>query len=381
MVSEPMNIRMVDTLGQYSAIQEEVDTAVQAVIRSGMYINGPVVNRFAEQLGAYLDDTHVIPCANGTDALQIALMALDLKPGDEVIVPSFTFVATVEVLALLQLKPVFVEVDMLTFNLDPTHLSKALSPKTKAILPVHLYGHVAEMAPILQFAEAHGLYVIEDAAQAIGGSYRFPDGRTMKAGTMGTIGCTSFYPSKNLGAYGDGGAIFTRDAALADRLKTICQHGSHQRYLHEIVGVNSRLDAIQAAILEIKLRRLDQYNEARRSAARQYTELLSDIEGLICPSEASYAHHVFHQYTLRLTAGRETRDKVKAFMDEAGIPSMIYYPIPCHLQEAYRHYGYQMGDLPGTEQLTAEVISLPMHSELTREQIIYISSHLKKALS
>lgn len=375
-----MNIRMVDTISQYEKIQGEVDAAIQAVVRSGAYINGPAVQEFRGSLATWLGAKHVIPCANGTDALQIALMALGLKPGDEVITPSFTYVATVEVIALLQLKPVFVEVDPGTFNMDVERVEAAITDRSRVILPVHLFGHTADMEPLLQIAAKHGLKVVEDNAQAIGGAYTFGDGTVKKTGTMGDIGCTSFYPSKNLGAYGDGGAICTNDDELAEKLWVICNHGSSVRYYHDVVGVNSRLDSIQAAILNIKLRHLDQYNEARREAATQYNAALLEVEELVTPVQASYAHHVFHQYTLKVKAGRAMRDAIKAYMDGKGIPTMIYYPVPIHLQPAYLMYGYVAGDFPLSEQLTAEVLSLPMHSELDQNQIAYITDHLKEAI-
>lgn len=371
---------MVDTIGQYKHIQEEVDAAVLEVVRSGQFINGPVVKAFASDLQDYLDVPHVIPCANGTDALQIALMALGLQPGDEVITPSFTYIATVEVMALLQLKPVFVEVDPQTFNIDPTQLEAAITPRTKAIVPVHLFGQSADMSAVMDFARKHGIYVVEDAAQAIGGTYTFPNGQSMAVGTIGDIGCTSFYPSKNLGAFGDGGAIFTRNAALAEKIQMICNHGSTQRYYHDSIGVNSRLDAIQAAILGIKLKHLDAYGEARRTAADRYDELLGDVEGIETPARSSFARHVFHQYTLKIKAGREARDELQVYLKEKGIPSMVYYPVACHLQQAYLPYGYQEGDLPISEKLTEQVISLPMHTELSLEQQAYIANHFKLGL-
>jgi UDP-2-acetamido-2-deoxy-ribo-hexuluronate aminotransferase len=379
-MNQVMNIQMVDTLGQYRHIQQEIDDAVQEVVRSGQYINGPVVQGFAEELGTFLGGAHVIPCANGTDALQIALMALDLQPGDEVITPSFTYISTVEVISLLRLKPVFVEVDPQTFNMDPEQLEAALSERTRAIIPVHLFGQAADMAPILAFARKHGLAVVEDTAQAIGGSYTFPDGSTQKLGTIGDIGCTSFYPSKNLGAFGDGGAIFTRNEALAQKLQMICNHGSERRYFHDSIGVNSRLDAMQAAILRVKLRHLDAYNQARRTAANRYDHLLAEESKVATPVRADFSQHVFHQYTLKVVDGREKRDQLKAFLDERRIPSMIYYPVACHLQGGYRQYGYKKGDLPISERLTAEVISLPMHTELDEAQLRYITDHVKQGL-
>lgn len=375
-----MNIRMVDTISQYEKIQEEVDSAVQAVIRSGIYINGPVVQEFREKLAAYLGAKHVISCANGTDALQIALMALGLVPGDEVITPSFTYVATVEVIALLELKPVFVDVFPDSFNMDPAQIEAAITDRTRAIVPVHLFGQSADMEPILAIAKKHKLKVVEDTAQAIGGTYTFSDGTVKKTGTMGDIGCTSFYPSKNLGAFGDGGAICTDDDELAAKLWMICNHGCTVRYYHDSIGVNSRLDAIQAAILNVKLGHLDEYNEARRQAADWYDEALADATELIRPLRSDFSEHVFHQYTLRVKAGREMRDSIKGKLDEMGVPSMIYYPVPTHLQKAYLNYGYGEGDLLVSEQLTAEVLSLPMHSEMSREQVIYITDQLKEAI-
>ncbi|RMG75381.1 MAG: DegT/DnrJ/EryC1/StrS family aminotransferase [Bacteroidetes bacterium] len=375
-----MKIHMVDTIGQYQQIQSEIDAAVLDVVRSGAYINGPAVKRFQAHLATFMDVPHVIPCANGTDALQVAFMALGLEPGDEVITPSFTYIATVEVLALLRLKPVFVEVDPETFNMDPASIEAKITDRTRAILPVHLYGQAADMPAIMSIAETYGLYVVEDTAQAIGAMSSLADGTPARAGTVGHIGTTSFYPSKNLGAFGDGGAIFTRDADLAERLWSICNHGSHTRYYHDRVGVNSRLDAVQAAILDVKLQRLDAYNEARREAARTYDRLFAGVEGVRTPAWKDDGSHVFHQYTLRLAAGRETRDHLQAQLGAEGIPSMIYYPVPIHLQQGYTDYGYQSGDLPLTENLTAEVISLPMHTELDETQQVYIVDHVKRIL-
>lgn len=373
-----MNIQMVDTVNQYQKIQDEVDSAVLDVIRSGRFINGPWVQSFRTNLAAYLEVEHVLSCANGTDALQIALMALDLQPGDEVITPTFTYIATVEVIALLQLKPVFVECEPDSFNLDPQAIEAAITDRTRVILPVHLFGQPANMEPIMALARKHSLYVVEDTAQAIGADCHFSDGTVRKAGTIGDIGTTSFYPSKNLGAYGDGGAIFTRSNELADKLWTICNHGSRNRYYHEIVGVNSRLDSVQAAILDIKLKHLDTYTQARQEAAARYDQLLQHVPGLVIPHRVSYGKHVFHQYTLRVKAGRAVRDQLKAGMDTAGIPTMVYYPVPCHLQEAYQSYGYKAGDFPISEQLCGEVISLPMHSELDEAQQQYIIENLKQ---
>ncbi|MEM8887651.1 MAG: DegT/DnrJ/EryC1/StrS family aminotransferase [Bacteroidota bacterium] len=375
-----MEIRMVDTITQYEKIKEEVDSAVSEVVQSAIYINGPVVQSFRKDLADFLDVSHVIACANGTDALQVALMALGLEPGDEVITPAFTYIATVEVIALLRLRPVFVDVEPDTFNMDVSKIEAAITDRTKVILPVHLFGQAANMAPIMEVAKKHGLYVVEDTAQAIGADYSFPDGKIAKAGTIGDIGTTSFYPSKNLGAYGDGGAIFANDDELGKNIQMICNHGSTKRYYHDSIGVNSRLDAIQAAVLQIKLKHLDQYNASRRAAADRYDALLAEVEGLEIPQRAAYSKHVFHQYTLKVKAGREARDKVKAKMDEWGIPTMIYYPLCCHEQPAYLDYGFKKGDFPVSEQLTAEVLSLPMHSELDEEQQKYIVDHLLRAL-
>jgi len=376
-----MKIHMVDVLTQHNKIKIEMDEAVQGVLSSGAYINGPAVKQFRSNLAQYLGAKHVISCANGTDALQVAFMALDLSPGDEVITPSFTYVATVEVISLLKLKPVFIEVDPLTFNLSPCHVEAAITDRTRAILPVHLYGQSVNMLPILELAEKYNLYVIEDNAQAIGSEYSFMNGEVQKTGTIGHIGCTSFYPSKNLGACGDGGAISTQDDTLAQKLWMICNHGSERKYYHDSVGVNSRLDSVQAAILDIKLRHLDQYNDSRRVAADLYDQKLTDCqEQLVLPFRSTYAKHVFHQYTIKIKEGRQKRDAIQQFLAEKGVPSMIYYPLALHLQGAYKAYGYQPGQLPVSEQLTEEVLSLPMHSELTEEQIDFITHAVKDAL-
>ncbi len=371
---------MVDTITQYQQVQAEIDQAVIDVIRSGQYINGPVVRGFAENLANYLDIPYIIPCANGTDALQIALMALGLKPGDEVITPSFTYIATVEVIALLRLKPVFVDVDPHTFNVNPKAVLDAITEKTKAIIPVHLFGQAADLECILPEVRKRGIYIVEDTAQAIGASYHMADGTRLKAGTIGDVGTTSFYPSKNLGAFGDGGAIFTRDAALAERLQMICNHGSKQRYYHDSIGVNSRLDAIQAAILGVKLKYLNRYTESRIEAARRYDELFSELNGITLPNWHDDGSHVFHQYTIKIHSGSKARDEIRTFLQERGIPSMIYYPVPCHLQPAYQEYGYSKGDLPQSEELCEQVISLPMHSELTPEQQSFIADNFSEAV-
>ena len=362
---------MVDLKSQYEKIQQEVDTAVLDVIRSTQYINGPEVKNFQHDLEAYLDIKHVIPCANGTDALQVAMMALDLKPGDEVITTSFTFVATVEVIALLGLTPVLVDVLPDTFNMDPEAFRKAVTPKTRAVVPVHLFGQCVDMGPIMEIANEHNLFVIEDNAQAIGASYIFSDGTQKKSGTMGHIGCTSFFPSKNLGCYGDGGAIFTNDEALAQKMRVIVNHGMEVRYYHDSIGVNSRLDSIQAAILRVKLRRLDDYALARQKAADYYDQAFVDHPKLTIPARSSFSTHVFHQYTL-VTKDID-RNALQAFLQSREIPAMIYYPVPMHLQKAYTDPRYQKGDFPVTEALSHSVISLPMHTELDQDQLKYIT--------
>lgn len=376
-----MDISMVDTVTQYQKIKNEIDTAILQLLGKGTYIGGAIVKQFEQNLAAYLAVPHVIACANGTDALQIALMALGCKPGDEVITPSFTYIATIEVIALLGLTPVFVEVNPETFTLDVTDLKHKITAKTKVVLPVHLYGQAADMEAIMKIAKENNLFVIEDNAQAIGGEYTFSDGTTKKLGTIGHIGCTSFYPSKNLGAYGDGGALMTNDDALAESLRMICNHGQKKKYIHDSIGVNSRLDSIQAAILDIKLKHLNKYTDARRWAADTYDSLLKDVPGITIPYRADYGKHVFHQYTIKIAEGREKRDAFKKYLEEKGIPTMIYYPIPSHQQKAYLGYGYKLGDFPISEQLNGEVISLPIHSELTQEQIEYIVRYIKSGLS
>ncbi len=369
-------IHMVDLKGQYQKIQDELDQAVLDVIRSGAFINGPAVKQFQADMEAYLEVKHVIPCANGTDALQIALMALGLEPGDEVIVPAFTYVATAEVIALLRLTPVMVDVDPESFNVTADIIEAAITDKTKAIVPVNLFGQSCDLAPIMELARKHNLYVVEDNAQAIGARYTFPDGTVKAAGAVGDIGCTSFYPSKNLGAYGDGGAIYTNDDDLAARIRMMANHGQVRRYYHDEIGVNSRLDSIQAAILGIKLRNLDDYNTTRRAAADHYDQAFADVAELITPKRQHNSTHVFHQYTLRVTNGR--RDELQAYLKEAGIPSMIYYPVPLYEQEAYKGKAANDVDfLPVTDLLCKEVISLPMHSELDEDTLTYISDKVK----
>ena len=364
-------IQMVDLKQQYLKIKNEVDTAVRDVLGSSIFIGGPQVNSFADNLSKYLGVKHVIPCANGTDALQISMMALGLEPGDEVITPSFTYVATTEVIALLRLKPVFVEVDTETFCVDPEAIRKAITPKTKAIVPVHLYGHSAKMEEIMAIANEHNLFVIEDNAQAIGGDYIFRNGKTKKTGSIGTIGCTSFFPSKNLGCYGDGGAMFTNDDELAEKLKMIANHGQKTRYYHEMVGCNSRLDALQAAILNIKLPLLDSYIDARRKAADFYDKAFAGNEKITIPFRADYCKHVFHQYTLILE--NVDREGLVAFLAENNIPSMLYYPVPAHRQKMFAAFGGSDFNLEKTDWLTERVISLPIHTELDEEQQIFIT--------
>ena len=365
-------IQMVDLKRQYTKIKTEVDSAIATVIESAAFINGPAVTEFATGLADYNGSKHVIPCANGTDALQIALMALDLQPGDEVITPSFTYIATTEVVALLRFTPVFVDVDPRTFCMDPTALEAAITPRTRAIVPVHLYGHAAPMDEIMSIAKRHNLYVIEDNAQAIGGAYTSKEGTRKKTGAIGTIGCTSFFPSKNLGCYGDGGAIFTDDDALATRLKMIANHGQSRRYYHEMVGCNSRLDSIQAAVLNVKLKRLDDYINARRSAADYYDRAFAAHPKITTPFRAPYSHHVFHQYTLILDG--VDRNGLNEFLAAKGVPSMIYYPVPAHRQQMFAASGGSNFHLPTTDWLTERVISLPMHTELDEEQLHAIST-------
>lgn len=367
-------IQMVDTKNQYLKIKTEVDAAIHEVLDSAAYINGKAVHEFTNSLNNYIGSKHTIPCANGTDALQIAMMALGLEPGDEVITPSFTYIATTEVVALLKLKPVFVEVDAKTFCIDPDSIRKAITSKTKAIVPVHLYGHAAPMEEIMQIAKEYNLFVIEDNAQAIGCDYTFSDGTKKKTGSIGTIGCTSFYPSKNLGAYGDGGAIFTNDDALADKMKMIANHGQKVRYYHDIVGCNSRLDSIQAAILNIKLKQLDHYNAARQKVAAFYNTEFANDPKIITPSVAGYTTHVFHQYTLVLEG--VSRDGLNAYLSEKKIPSMIYYPVPGHKQKMFASLGLEHCDLKVTDWLTERVISLPIHTELDVEELSYITSQI-----
>lgn len=367
-------LQMVDLKTQYQKIKSEIDAAVLQVLESCAFINGPQVKSFTDALASYHGVKHVIPCANGTDALQIAMMALDLKPGDEVITPSFTYIATTEVIALLRLTPVFVEVDPKTFNIDPEAIKKAITPKTKAIVPVHLYGQAANMEAIMQIAEEHNLAVIEDNAQAIGCTYTFSDGTVKKTGSIGTIGTTSFFPSKNLGGYGDGGAMMTNDDALADKIRMIANHGQSQRYYHDIVGCNSRLDTIQAAVLEIKLRYLDDYIDARRKVADAYDTAFAAHPGITTPYRAANSRHVFHQYTLILEG--IDRNGLHDYLAARNIPAMIYYPVPAHRQKMFENYGSSATNLTTTDWLTERVISLPMHTELDEEQLQFITKNV-----
>ena len=362
-------IQMVDLKGQYLKIKEEVDNGIQAVIDSSAFINGPAVKSFTEHLSQYMGGCHVVTCGNGTDALQIALMALDLKSGDEVIVPAFTYVASAEVIGLLGLTPVMVDVDPRTFNVTVENIKKGFSPKTKAIIPVHLFGQSCDMEPILAFAKEYGLYVIEDNAQAIGAYYTFSDGHRKKTGTMGTIGCTSFFPSKNLGCYGDGGALFTNDDKLAERIRMIANHGQQVKYHHKVIGCNSRLDTIQAAVLDVKLGHLDEYCKARYDAAAYYTDKLKAFdpneEYIMTPREAPTSTHVYHQYTLRVKNGR--RDELKQYLADHGVPSMIYYPLPLQEQEAFKPITRAGETLDNAKECAYSVLSLPIHTELTHE--------------
>ena len=364
-------IQMVDTRTQYHKIKPEVDKAVVDVMESTAFINGKIVQDFAAGLSSYLNIKHTIPCANGTDALQIAMMALGLQPGDEVITPSFTYIATTEVIALLKLTPVFVEVDPKTFCIDPAAIEKAITVKTKAIVPVHLYGQAAPMEAIMTIAKKHNLFVIEDNAQAIGCDYTFSDGSKKKTGTIGHIGTTSFYPSKNLGAFGDGGAIFTNDDDLAIKLKMIANHGQSKQYYHDVVGCNSRLDSVQAAILNIKLKHLDEYASARRKVADHYDKSFAGNARIKTPARASYSNHVFHQYTLVLEG--IDRDGLKSFLASHKIPSMIYYPVPGHKQKMFSHFNVASQSMPVTDWLTERVISLPIHTEMDAEQLNFIT--------
>lgn len=367
---------MVDLLGQYEKIKTGIDEAILSVVQSSQYINGPEVKGFQKDLEDYLDVKHVIPCANGTDALQIAMMALGLKPGDEVITANFTYVATVEVIGLLNLTPVLVEVNPDTFNIDTVSLENAITSNTKAIVPVHLYGQCANMEEVMRIAKQYNLFVIEDTAQAIGADYTFSNGESKKAGTIGNIGTTSFFPSKNLGCYGDGGAMFTNDDELAKKLKMIANHGQSTQYYHDEIGVNSRLDSIQAAVLRKKLPHLNTYIESRNKAATYYDNAFSELDWLTIPARDSKSTHVFHQYTLK-TKGIN-RDELRSYLSENGVPAMVYYPLPLHKQKAYKDSRYDSVDFSNTEALNESVISLPMHTELSDEHLEIITKTVKE---
>jgi len=367
-------IQMVDLISQYEKIKPAIDEAIFSVIQNAQFINGPEVTGFQSEFENYLGIKHVIPCANGTDALQIAMMSLGLKPGDEIITPSFTYIATTEVMALLGLTPIFVDVDPHTFCLDPSKIEAAITKNTKAIVPVHLYGQAADMNKIMAIAEKHQLFVIEDNAQAIGSDYHLDNGTVVKTGTIGHIGCTSFFPSKNLGCYGDGGAMCTNDDALAEKILMIANHGQSKRYYHDMVGCNSRLDSIQAAVLRIKLRQLDNYIDARRNVADYYDGILGSIKGVSIPFRAHDSKHVFHQYTLKLEG--IDRNGLNEYLASKEIPSMIYYPVPAHRQKMFAHFGSDATNLPVTDELTSIVISLPIHTEMQDEQLEFITSEI-----
>ncbi len=369
-------IQMVDLKAQYEKLGPEIDAAIKNVLNSTAFIKGPEVSLFEKELQKYMGAGHVISCANGTDALQISMMALGLKPGDEVITTNFTFIATVEVVALLGLKLVLVDPDPHTYNISADAVSKAITPRTRAVVPVHLFGQCADMESIMALTKEHGIYVIEDSAQATGTEYIFKDGTRKKAGTIGSAGTTSFFPSKNLGCYGDGGALFTNDEALAKKIRSIANHGMKVKYHHDDIGINSRLDTIQAAILNVKLRYLDKFNNARRSAADFYDKALAGCKSLILPVRSSFSTHIFHQYTIRVKDGK--RDGLKRFLESEKIPSMVYYPGPLHIQDAYRYLGYREDDFPVTNQLCREVLSLPMHPDMEQDQLDHIVLNILK---
>jgi len=366
-----ISIQMVDLKQQYLRLKPEIDAVVQRVMDSTAFIQGSSVYEFEEQLAQYTGSKHVVSCGNGTDALLAALMSLGVGAGDEVITVPFTFIATVEAIAFLGAKPVFVDVCADTFNMDVYQLEQAITPKTKAIIPVHLYGQCANIEPILDIANKHNISVIEDACQALGAVYTFSNGTKKQAGTIGTIGCTSFFPSKNLGCYGDGGALMTNDDTLAEKLRAICRHGSKERYHHQYIGLNSRLDTLQAAILQVKLKHLDEFIAARQKAAKFYTESLSEVKELVLPKNAPYSTHTYHQFTIKMDTNR--RDNIRKYLSDKQIPSAVYYPIPGHLQAAYQYLNYRKGDFPVSEQLCKEVLSLPIHTEMTTEQLQFIT--------
>ncbi|MFZ6000482.1 MAG: DegT/DnrJ/EryC1/StrS family aminotransferase [Bacteroidota bacterium] len=369
-----MDIKMVDLRLQYERIKPQVDAAIMNVLESTAFIQGPEVAAFAKSLSDYVGGSQAITCANGTDALQLAMMALGFKPGDEVVLPVHTYVATAEVIALLGLKPVFVDVDENNFNIDVNQIAAKITSRTKAIVPVHLYGQCAEMESILRIAKAAGVHVIEDTAQALSAEYTFANGTTKKAGTMGTVGTTSFFPSKNLGCFGDGGALFTNDQNLAANIKMMANHGQRIKYHHDSIGINSRLDTLQAAVLNVKLKYLDEYTRKRNEVARYYDEALAGISEVKTPVRMKYSTHVFHQYTLRV----EKRDELKKFLESKGVPTMIYYPVPLHFQNAYRRAEFGPGSFPVTEALSKTVISLPIHTEMTDEELAYITQTIKE---
>jgi len=367
-------IQMVDIQSQYQRLRSDIDAAIKKVLESGVFINGEEVRTFSDELAGWLGAPHVIPCGNGTDALQIALMALDLQPGDEVITTNFTFISTVEVLALLRLKPVLVDVDPDTFNINPDLVRQAITPKTRAVIPVHLFGQPADMDPLLELAKENHLYIIEDNAQSLGAQYLHRNGTTSMTGLMGDIGTTSFFPTKPLGGYGDGGALMTRDDHLAEKIRMIFNHGARVKYYHDLIGVNSRLDTLQAAILRVNLQNLDQFIRARRQAAARYHQALTGVNQLQLPLAAPYATHVYHQYTVIVKSGN--RNRIQSMLKERNIPSMIYYPVPLSLQKAFASAGYHKGDFPVTEYLCDHVLSLPIHTEMEDEQISYITGNL-----
>ncbi|MFO7656831.1 MAG: DegT/DnrJ/EryC1/StrS family aminotransferase [Bacteroidales bacterium] len=369
-------IRMVDLKTQYDKVKKDIDTAIEEVINSTAFIKGPQVKEFENELASYLNVKHVIGCANGTDALQVSLMALGLQPGDEVITPDFTFIATIEVIALLGLVPKLVDVDKDTFNIHTENIKKVITKKTRAIMPVHLFGQCANMDEILAIARENNLHVIEDTAQATGAVYGHINGKKNKAGTMGSVGCTSFFPSKNLGCYGDGGAIFTNNDEIAEKIRILINHGMKVRYYHDMIGVNSRLDTIQAAILKVKLAHLDKYNKARQAAAEYYDSALGDCKKIIIPARTAFSDHIFHQYTIRLKS--TDRKHMQEYLASMGIPTMIYYPVPLHRQKAFLYLGLKDDDFPVTGELCETVLSLPMHTELDKEQLEYITSHVMK---
>ena len=372
-------IEMVDLKNQYLKIKPEIEESISRVISNANFINGQEVNEFSENLSKYLNVNYVIPCANGTDALQIAFMALGLNPEDEVIVPAFTYVATAEVISLLKLKPIMVDVSSNDFNISVENIRNAITKKTKAIVPVHLFGQCVDIEPILKLARENNIYIIEDAAQALGATYKFSDGMDMFAGTIGDIGCTSFFPTKNLGCFGDGGAIFTNNMFLAEKIRMIANHGQEKKYVHKYIGVNSRLDTLQAAILNVKLKYLDEYSLARREAANQYDLQLKDVNEIKLPLRSHFSSHVFHQYTIQVKNGK--RDKLKKYLEAHGIPAMIYYPIPLNQQEAFISVGNSVGDLGNTKLLCETVLSLPMHTELKIDHITHIANTIKAFFS